>query len=301
MNPPLSNHETASTRRDVRLGVLDSWQNRLPIILKRPFYNPETVLPSVRKPAVPLVPIDEWQNRLPLIFVRPFYNPDTTTYRQERRETVYIDSWQNRISAVVPPHDLHRPVDLRLRRVPRPVDGDRPCTVLMISSSDHTNGATHQTLNVYLSKNGGFPMLITPAVTELDPYNFAGLYQLALTPGMTDTLGTFMLQVTGNSADPTDVNWQVTPSGGELTPSQIATAIWQDAVLSDFTVPGSIGYSLYTGVLPGSAGGLFIAGNNATTTVTFSGSIASVLSVVNPVTVAGETPMSGSARWTVPD
>jgi hypothetical protein len=57
----------------------------------------------------------------------------------------------------------------------------------------------------------------------------------------------------------------------QLTGAQIATAVWQDATGSDFTVASSIGKSLYTsGVVPGAAGGIFIAGVNAATTVTTS-------------------------------
>ncbi len=62
------------------------------------------------------------------------------------------------------------------------------------------------------------------------------------------------------------------PTGGSApTVGQIATAVWQDATAGDFTTAGSIGKSLYTsGILPGAAGGHFIAGTNAATVVTTS-------------------------------
>jgi hypothetical protein len=54
-----------------------------------------------------------------------------------------------------------------------------------------------------------------------------------------------------------------------LTAAQIATGVWQDATVGDFTTSGSIGKSLFTsGAVPGAAGGLFIAGTNAATTIT---------------------------------
>ncbi len=54
-----------------------------------------------------------------------------------------------------------------------------------------------------------------------------------------------------------------------LTNATIATAVWTDTTGSDFSTVSSIGRSLYTsGVVPGAAGGLFIAGTNAATTVT---------------------------------
>ena len=81
----------------------------------------------------------------------------------------------------------------------------------------------------------------------------------------------------------------------QLTAAQIATGVWQDAVAGDFTTASSIGKSLYTGnVAPGGAGGLFIAGTNAATTITtgltttftgnVTGSVGSVTGAVGSVT-----------------
>lgn len=78
------------------------------------------------------------------------------------------------------------------------------------------------------------------------------------------------------------------------TAAQVATAVWQDATASDFTAASSIGKSLYTsGVVPGAAGGFFIAGANATTTVNFVGNLSgSVGSVTAAVTVDGSSPLT---------
>lgn len=69
----------------------------------------------------------------------------------------------------------------------------------------------------------------------------------------------------------------VTGSVGSVTGlsnTTIATAVWQDTTAGDFTVASSIGKSLYTsGVVPGAAGGLFIAGSNAATTVNITGNL----------------------------
>lgn len=60
----------------------------------------------------------------------------------------------------------------------------------------------------------------------------------------------------------------VTTVTNQLTAAGIATGVWQDATAGDFTVSGSIGKSLFTGgAVPGAAGGLFIAGTNAATTI----------------------------------
>ena len=93
----------------------------------------------------------------------------------------------------------------------------------------------------------------------------------------------------------------VTTVTNQLTAAQIATGVWQDATAGDFTVASSIGKSQYTGnVVPGGAGGLFIAGTNAATSITtaltanitgnvtgnLSGSVGSVTGAVGSVTGA---------------
>lgn len=85
----------------------------------------------------------------------------------------------------------------------------------------------------------------------------------------------------------------VTTVTNQLTAAQIATGIWQDTTAGDFTTASSIGKSLFTGVAPGVANGLFIAGTNAATTVTtaltttftgnLTGSVASVTGAVGSV------------------
>jgi hypothetical protein len=87
----------------------------------------------------------------------------------------------------------------------------------------------------------------------------------------------------------------------QLTAAQIATGVWQDATAGDFTTASSIGKSLYTGnIVPGAAGGHFIAGTNAATSITtaltanvignvtgnLSGSVGSVTGAVGSVTGA---------------
>lgn len=89
----------------------------------------------------------------------------------------------------------------------------------------------------------------------------------------------------------------VTTVTNQLTAAAIATGVWQDATAGDFTTASSIGKSLYTsGVVPGAANGLFIAGTNAATTITTSltttftgnltGSVGSVTGAVGSVTGA---------------
>ena len=89
----------------------------------------------------------------------------------------------------------------------------------------------------------------------------------------------------------------VTTVTNQLTAAQIATGVWQDATAGDFTTASSIGKALFTGnVVPGGAGGLFIAGTNAATSITtaltanitgnLSGSVGSVTGAVGSVTGA---------------
>jgi len=66
------------------------------------------------------------------------------------------------------------------------------------------------------------------------------------------------------------------------TAAVIATTLWTDTTAGDFTVANSIGKSLYTsGVVPGAAGGLFIAGTNAATTVNITGTVSTVTTLTN--------------------
>ena len=89
----------------------------------------------------------------------------------------------------------------------------------------------------------------------------------------------------------------VTTVTNQLTAAAIATGIWQDATAGDFTAASSIGKSLYiANVAPGAAGGHFIAGTNAATSITtaltanitgnLSGSVGSVTGAVGSVTGA---------------
>ncbi len=79
----------------------------------------------------------------------------------------------------------------------------------------------------------------------------------------------------------------VTTVTNQLTAAQIATGVWQDTTAGDFTTASSIGKSLYTsGAVPGAAGGLFIAGTNAATTVNITGTITTVTTVTNQLTAA---------------
>jgi hypothetical protein len=80
----------------------------------------------------------------------------------------------------------------------------------------------------------------------------------------------------------------VTNVTNQLTAAAIATGIWQDAVSGDFTTASSIGKALYVNAVPGAAGGHFIAGSNAATTVNItgnlSGTVGSVTGAVGSVT-----------------
>ena len=61
----------------------------------------------------------------------------------------------------------------------------------------------------------------------------------------------------------------VTTVTNQLTAAAIATGVWQDATAGDFTTASSIGKALYiANVAPGAAGGHFIAGANAATSIT---------------------------------
>lgn len=99
----------------------------------------------------------------------------------------------------------------------------------------------------------------------------------------------------------------VTTVTNQLTAAAIATGVWQDATAGDFTVASSVGKALYiANVVPGAAGGHFIAGTNAATTITtgltttftgnLTGSVASVTGSVGSVTGLTTTTIT-NAVW----
>lgn len=124
--------------------------------------------------------------------------------------------------------------------------------------------------------NIGATAIITGSVGSTDVVTFSGGWSNGATP----------------TGTPTFEIWGTAP-GASL--AQMATAIWQDTTAGDFTTVGSIGKSLFTsGAVPGAAGGHFIAGTNAATTITtgltttftgnLTGSVASVTGAVGSVT-----------------
>ena len=88
--------------------------------------------------------------------------------------------------------------------------------------------------------------------------------------GVTGTGGATFAAMDTLAVALTNTGWSITPpADAALTPAGIATAVWQDATAGDFTVSGSIGKDLFVGgINPGAAGGHFIAGTNAATSIT---------------------------------
>ncbi len=93
------------------------------------------------------------------------------------------------------------------------------------------------------------------------------------------------------------------------TAAQIASAVWKDTTSGDFTVAGSIGKDLFIGgVVPGAAGGHFIAGTNAATTITtaltttFTGNLTGSVGSVTGLTASNldTTVSSRMATYTQP-
>ena len=123
--------------------------------------------------------------------------------------------------------------------------------------------------------------------------NTMGLWLANANGYSSDIYGIVAHATYGNSAILTAVGTRMatfTP----LTAAQIATGVWQDATAGDFTVSSSIGKSLYTtGVVPGGAGGLFIAGTNAATVITTSLTVAAI-TLTTPI-VANVTQLNGTS------
>lgn len=132
------------------------------------------------------------------------------------------------------------------------------------------------------SSTANIVVIATPAVIYTDPANYPSL--------SVDSSGKVLLQATQIGVTiPT-----VTTVTNQLTAAAIATGIFQDTTSGDFTVAGSIGKSLFTsGVVPGAAGGLFIAGANAATTVNITGSLSGSVGSISGVTFPTNFPALG--------
>ncbi len=129
--------------------------------------------------------------------------------------------------------------------------------------------------------------------------NAATSITTALTANITGNVSGSVGSVTGAVGSVAGAVGSVTGAVGSVTsavtlpsmPASWTTAIWQDATAGDFTTASSIGKCLYiANVIPGAAGGHFIAGSNSATTVNFtgnlSGSVGSVTGAVGSVTGA---------------
>lgn len=101
----------------------------------------------------------------------------------------------------------------------------------------------------------------------------------------------------------------VTTVTNQLTAAAVATGVWQDAVAGDFTVASSVGKALYVAnIVPGAAGGHFIAGTNAATTITtgltttFTGNLTGSVASVTGLTASNldATVSSRMATYTQP-
>lgn len=172
-----------------------------------------------------------------------------------------------------------------------------------------TDTGTNGPLALHATAASGDPTDLV--VAEIVAYNPQDAVHLGLSslPNTAVTTNASLL-TSGTSTDQISVSsgkvlLQATQSGvtiptvttvtNQLTAAAIATGIWQDTTAGDFTTASSIGKSLFTsGVVPGGAGGLFIAGTNAATTITtgltttftgnLTGSVASVTGAVGSVT-----------------
>ena len=124
--------------------------------------------------------------------------------------------------------------------------------------------------------------------TYAQPTGFlAATFPLTVASTTNITAGTITTTTNLTNLPAITANWLTAAGTAADFGTEVAAAIWQDAVPGDFTVASSIGKSLYTGnVVPGAANGHFIAGANTGTTVNFTGNLSgSVGSVTAAVTV----------------
>lgn len=137
-----------------------------------------------------------------------------------------------------------------------------PLVFLMISSTDHINGATGlvsgSTLTVTISKNGGAFASPAGAVTEIS----GGWYKIAGNATDTATLGPLILHATGTGADPQDAIFPVIKPNPQLGDFGIASV-----ALPTSPVANSIGEAWFVSDIQAGRVGTAQAGASATITL----------------------------------
>ncbi len=144
-----------------------------------------------------------------------------------------------------------------------------------VSSAATWTGTQANPILVYSSSAGSLATLSCPSGTFT--LTWGGLQGITAQGGATFT-ATNVFNHGSNSG------WAITPPADSTTAvptvAQIAAAVWQDTTAGHFTTAGSIGKDLFVGgIAPGAAGGHFIAGSNAATTVNITGTITTATNV----------------------
>lgn len=157
-------------------------------------------------------------------------------------------------------------------------DTTYPLFFLMVDSTDHVTGKTGLSPTVTISKNGGSFASPSGAVSEVGN----GLYKVAGNATDSNTVGELWIHATGTGADPTDTSYTIVaydPFGMlDATAARAAVGLaspnldTQLSAIDDYIDTEISAIKTKTDFLPsatpGSAGGLFIAGVNAATSIT---------------------------------
>src|SRR5690349_6307333 len=132
----------------------------------------------------------------------------------------------------------------------------KPLLFFLTASSDHLTGLTGASPTVTISKNGS-TTFASPAgtITEMG----SGWYKLAPTAADTNTLGPLALHASSSLSDACDM-------------------VAANLLAFDPYHSTRLGLTGLSTAVPGAAGGLFIAGANAATTVNITGNITGNLS-----------------------
>ncbi len=149
-----------------------------------------------------------------------------------------------------------------------------PCFFMMIDSGDHISAKTGLTPTVTISKSGAAFGSPAGAVSEIS----VGWYKVAGNATDANTDGPLLLHATGSGADPTDVVCGTVVDydpRSATTIQNIVDGVLNEA-LSGHTTSGTVAkratdtgtkVDYLPSVTAGAAGGVFIAGSNAATTV----------------------------------
>lgn len=155
--------------------------------------------------------------------------------------------------------------------------------VQMIAASTNGDGLQLTKTGTGSDLNATVTPLVLAKTTNITGFNDIAATAVVSAGAITTSGGAVSTVTTLTNLPAITANWLTAAGTAADFGTEVAAAVWQDAVAGDFTVASSIGKALYiANIAPGASGGHFISGSNAGTTT------------VGALTVTGATTLTGN-------